>query len=149
MDDEGRAARITTVMDRIRGRFEELGDDEDDWEDAREARNLVVWSLTAALIAKLPDYRDVIAALREEAVSALVMGPYQEGRPGGGATGDRLDGRSHRNHGPRGRQGWRWGVVAGGLLGTEDVGGPKEGQRPQDIRCCHGTEKLAPAGCDG
>ena len=78
MDDEARAAQITAMMDRIRGRFEEIGDDEDDWEDAREARNLVVWSLTAALIAKLPDYRDVIAALREDVVSPLVMGPYKE-----------------------------------------------------------------------
>ena len=78
MDDEARAAQITAMMDRIRGRFEEIGDDQDDWDDAREARNLVVWSLTAALIAKLPDYRDVIAALREDVVSPLVMGPYKE-----------------------------------------------------------------------
>ena len=47
MDDEARAAQITAMMDRIRGRSEEIGDDEDDWDDAREARNLVVWSLTA------------------------------------------------------------------------------------------------------
>ena len=78
MNDEERAVQITAMMDRIRGRFEEIGDDEDGWDDAREARNLVVWSLTAVLIAKLPDYRDVIAALRENVVSALVMGPYKE-----------------------------------------------------------------------
>jgi len=78
MREEERDAQITAMMERIKGRFEELGDDEDDWEDAREARNLVVWCLVAGLIAKLPDYREVIAALKEEVVSPLVMAPYKE-----------------------------------------------------------------------
>ena len=78
MEKEKRAAQISAMMDRIRGRFREIGDDGDEWDDAREARNLVVWSLTAILIAKLPDYRDVISALRENVVSELVMGPYEQ-----------------------------------------------------------------------
>ena len=78
MEKEKRAAQISAMMDRIRGRFREIGDDDDEWDDAREARNLVVWSLTAILIAKLPDYRDVISALRENVVSELVMGPYEQ-----------------------------------------------------------------------
>ena len=78
MREEERGGQIAAMMDRIKGRFEDIGDDEDDWDDAREARNLVVWSLTAALIARLPDYREVIAALRGNVVSELVMGPYKE-----------------------------------------------------------------------
>ena len=78
MDAEEPLAEIEAMVDRIVARFEGIGDNEDDWDDAREARIMVVWFLTAALIAKLPDYQDIIAALRGKVVSELVLGPYKE-----------------------------------------------------------------------